>query len=210
MSVTHTGKVSDTHITKATKPQTQAVAQAMAPAPISDDGSDSGNSDDDVDHRSWLNLIKEKLGIQAEPSLREKLLDELKDDAATKGVFSKQEHDMLNRILRIGDLRVEDVMVPRADIIAIDEQSELTELLKLFKNAGHSRIPVFHDTLDDAQGMIHIKDLLSWLMGNKQGVLKNQPMVKNRPHLQSPPNWRNLQKILRQKLIWPIFLRMLK
>ena len=186
MSVTHTGKVSDTHITKAAKPQTQAVAQAMAPAPVSDDGSASGNSDDDVDHRSWLNLIKEKLGIQAEPSLREKLLDELKDDAATKGVFSKQEHDMLNRILRIGDLRVEDVMVPRADIIAIDEQSELTELLKLFKNAGHSRIPVFHDTLDDAQGMIHIKDLLSWLMGNKQGVLK-KPANGKKPTTPAEP-----------------------
>ena len=175
MSVTHTGKVSDTHSAKAAGPQ----EQAAAPAPLSDNGSNSSNGDNDADHLSWLNLIKTKLGIQPEPTLREKLLVELKDDAATKGVFSKQEHDMLNRILHIGSLRVEDVMVPRADIIAIDEQSELTELLKLFKNAGHSRIPVFRDTLDDAQGMIHIKDLLTWLMGNKQGDLKKPANGKN-------------------------------
>ena len=127
---------------------------------------------DEDDHPGWLDIIRSKLGLEASRSVREKLLDELNDDAATKGVFTAQERDMLNRILRIGNLRVEDVMVPRADIIAIDEQSETAELLSLFRNAGHSRIPVFSDTLDDARGMIHIKDLLVWLMGDERGAIQ--------------------------------------
>jgi len=128
--------------------------------------------DDDDDHSGWLDVIRSKLGLEASRSVREKLLDELNDEAATKGVFTAQERDMLNRILRIGNLRVEDVMVPRADIIAIDEQSDTAELLNLFRNAGHSRIPVFRDTLDDARGMIHIKDLLVWLMGDERGAIQ--------------------------------------
>ena len=162
MSVTDNGKSSDT-FNQALR-DNQANGEALP-------GSD-GEGDDDVDHPGWMDLIRSKLGMDASRSVREKLIDELNDDAATKGVFTAQERDMLNRILRIGNLRVEDVMVPRADIVAIDDQSEIADLLKLFRNAGHSRIPVFRDTLDDARGMIHIKDLLSWLMGGKNGDLQ--------------------------------------
>lgn len=132
----------------------------------------AGDTDDDAEQPGWLDLIRSKLGLAAGPTLRQQLLDALKDDATTRDVFSPQERDMLNRVLRLGSLRVEDVMIPRADIIAIDEQSEISELLKLFKDAGHSRIPVFRDTLDDARGMIHIKDLLGWLMDEKIGAVK--------------------------------------
>ena len=70
------------------------------------------------------------------------------------------------RLLRFGALRVDDVMVPRADIIAIDEGAGIIELLRLFKEAGVSRIPLFSETLDDPRGMVHIKDLMRYLMGD--------------------------------------------
>ncbi len=70
---------------------------------------------------------------------------------------------MLLNTLRFGSLRVEDVMVPRADIIAADEQSRLDELVLLFQSAGHSRIPIYRETLDNPRGMIHLKDLVGWL-----------------------------------------------
>lgn len=124
---------------------------------------------DDGDQRGWIDNLKSKLGLPSRLTLREKFLDELNDDDATRGVFSAQERDMLNRILRIGGLRVEDVMVPRADIVAIDETAEIKDLLDLFREAGHSRLPVFQETLDDARGMIHIKDLVVWLMGDENG-----------------------------------------
>lgn len=75
--------------------------------------------------------------------------------------FTPSERFMLLNILHFSERRVDDAMVPRADIVAIDETAPLHELLAMFQEAGHSRIPVFHETLDDPRGMVHIKDLLA-------------------------------------------------
>ena len=66
-------------------------------------------------------------------------------------------------------LRVEDVMVPRADIIAVEAGAGLHELSLAFEKAGHSRLPVYNDTLDEPIGFVHIKDLLPYLMLNAKG-----------------------------------------
>jgi CBS domain containing-hemolysin-like protein len=66
-------------------------------------------------------------------------------------------------LLRFGGLRVDDIMVPRADIIALEESDSLAELLRTFGEAGVSRIPLYVETLDDPRGMIHVKDLFRWL-----------------------------------------------
>ena len=76
---------------------------------------------------------------------------------------------MLLRILRFGALRVDDVMVPRADIIAVDENEPIRELLRTFDVAGVSRVPLFRESLDDPRGMVHVKDLLRWLYGDAAG-----------------------------------------
>ena len=70
---------------------------------------------------------------------------------------------MLLRLLRYNALRVEDVMVPRADIIAVDEADSIGTVLQAFVEAGVSRMPLFHETLDDPRGMIHVKDVVRWL-----------------------------------------------
>lgn len=76
---------------------------------------------------------------------------------------------MLSAAEEFHDLRVDDVMVPRADIIAIETSAGLHELSLAFKEAGHSRLPVFKETLDDPSGMVHIKDLLPYLMLDAKG-----------------------------------------
>jgi CBS domain containing-hemolysin-like protein len=70
---------------------------------------------------------------------------------------------MLRAILKLGDMRVEDVMVPRADIEAIDIEDSLAEAIAFFRETGHSRMPVYRETLDEPLGMIHIRDLMAWL-----------------------------------------------
>ena len=115
--------------------------------------------------QSWLSTLRLKLGLPGSQSLRETLEEALRSDADWESGFQPEERTMLLRMLRFGALRVEDVMVPRADIIAIDETETVRELLSMFDKAGVSRIPVFRETLDDPRGMIHIKDLLSWLIG---------------------------------------------
>ena len=70
---------------------------------------------------------------------------------------------MMRNLLEFVDLRVEDVMVPRAEIVAIEEDASVHELLRRFMEANHSRLPVYRETLDDPVGMVHIKDFLRWL-----------------------------------------------
>lgn len=83
---------------------------------------------------------------------------------------------MLVNILEFGDLRVDDVMVSRADIIAISEKARLSEALLVIADANHSRIPVYRETLDEPVGMVHIKDLLGWIImrGIPSGVLPHR------------------------------------
>ena len=70
---------------------------------------------------------------------------------------------MLRNVLGLKELRVDDVMVPRADIVAVETAASIAELIREFREAGHSRLPVYRETLDDPAGMVHIKDLLGWM-----------------------------------------------
>jgi len=72
-----------------------------------------------------------------------------------------EEVEMLNNIRRLRHVRVEDLMVPRADIEAVEISIELGALLKLFEESGHSRMPVYVETLDDPRGMVHIRDIVA-------------------------------------------------
>ena len=79
--------------------------------------------------------------------------------------FSPGEAALLKNILGLRDRRIESVMVPRADIIAVQQDIAIGELVKVFEVAGHSRLVVFRDTLDDPAGMIHIRDLIAFVAG---------------------------------------------
>jgi CBS domain containing-hemolysin-like protein len=85
------------------------------------------------------------------------------EDGAGETGFSPTERTMLRNILGLRERRVADVMVPRADIIAVQRDIALGELMKVFESAGHSRLVVYDDTLDDAVGMVHIRDLVAFM-----------------------------------------------
>lgn len=107
---------------------------------------------------------------------------------------SRARENMINAADRFHILRVEDVMVPRADIVAVDVITGLHELSSAFKEAGHSRMPVYKDNLDDPIGMVHIKDILSYLMLNARGrsgkTYKDRKVIPTimRPVLYVPPS----------------------
>jgi CBS domain containing-hemolysin-like protein len=115
----------------------------------------------------WLQLLRAKLGLTVPQSVRDALEGALKADASTS--FTDAERKMLERLLRFGTSRVAALMVPRAEITALDENEPISELFKTFDEAGVSRIPLFRETLDDPRGMIHIKDLFRWLMAEATG-----------------------------------------
>ena len=106
-------------------------------------------------------------------SLREDLADALQTDADNNTVFSPGERAMLNNILRFREVRVEDVMVPRADIEAVDQSITIGELMVIFEESGRSRMPVYSDGLDDPRGMVHIRDLLSYVTKQARNRRRN-------------------------------------
>jgi CBS domain containing-hemolysin-like protein len=104
-------------------------------------------------HRSGLmERLRALLGF-GPPSVREDIEDALEESAG----------DVLKNVLALHDLRVADAMVPRADIVAVAHDATLGEVLKVFRSAGHSRLPVYVDTLDDPRGMVHIRDFVNYL-----------------------------------------------
>ena len=97
----------------------------------------------------------------APASVRDDIEDALEESASAE--FTPQERAILKNVLALHDVRVADVMVPRADVVAIELDTPLRDVLDLFRTAGHSRLPVYEETLDDPRGMIHIRDLVVFL-----------------------------------------------
>ncbi|MFK7943147.1 MAG: hemolysin family protein [Paracoccaceae bacterium] len=107
------------------------------------------------------------------------------------GNSSPAELTMVANILRLRELRVEDVMTPRADIIAVEEEAALDEVLKAVDMGSFSRLPVYRETLDDPRGFVHLKDLaLHYGFDRAPDGAKFQLADHVRPALFVPPSMR--------------------
>ncbi|WP_105404188.1 MULTISPECIES: hemolysin family protein [Neorhizobium] len=126
----------------------------------------------------WSRAVRLLRPSQGE-KLREDLADALMTDTNISNAFSPEERAMLHNILRFREIRVEDIMVPRADIEAVDMTMTIGELMIHFEETGRSRMPVYNDTLDDPRGMVHIRDLLSYLA--KQARNKRRTSARAAP-----------------------------
>jgi len=96
-------------------------------------------------------------------TIRADLTDVLDAMTPSESGFSPEESRMLKNILGLHERRVGDVMIPRADIIDVQQDIQLGELVRVFERAGHSRLVVYNDTLDDPVGMVHIRDLIAFI-----------------------------------------------
>jgi CBS domain containing-hemolysin-like protein len=97
------------------------------------------------------------------PNSRADLKDVLDTMPPGESGFSPEESRMLKNILGLRERRVGDVMIPRADIIAVQQDITLGQLVRMFEGAAHSRLVVYNDTLDDPIGMVHIRDLIAFM-----------------------------------------------
>ena len=134
-------------------------------------------TDDDNDGRIWQRLKTMFFGRDHEPTLREQLEEAIaeheedSDDADQSdngGDLTAVERTMLRNLLHFSEHRVDDVMVPRSDIVAIDESAGFADCIAAFAEHGHSRLPVYRETLDSIIGMIHIKDVFAVLASGEQ------------------------------------------
>lgn len=85
---------------------------------------------------------------------------------------------MLRNLLHFGEMTVDDVSVPRADIIGIPEDASFDQLITLFVTAGHSRLPVYRDNLDEVVGMIHIRDVFAILVAEGERPTTIETLIR--------------------------------
>ncbi|HKX90393.1 MAG TPA: hemolysin family protein [Sphingopyxis sp.] len=138
-----------------------------------DDQGSSNRSEEDSSRPGLLSGLKKLLfGGDKEPSLREQIeevIDEAEEEGEDRrgshivGDLSPIERKMLRNLLHFGEQTVDDVAVPRGEIIAIAETASFEDVVAIFVDAGHSRLPVYRESLDEVVGMIHVKDVFAVL-----------------------------------------------
>ncbi len=110
--------------------------------------------------RSLLKVFR--LTPQTDSSVRSTLEELIEEHDDPEQAINPAERAMLTNILSISDLSIRDVMIPRADIEAIDLSLSLEEVVARFAQTSHSRLPVYQGNLDNVVGMFHIKDLINF------------------------------------------------
>ena len=130
-----------------------------------------------------------------ENTVRGALEELIEDHPHTETSIVEEQRTLLENILNLRDRTIADVMVPRADIIGINANATLEQIIVLINEEAHSRVPVFQEALDDAIGMIHIKDVLS--AQQKKGLINLHEIV--RPVLFVAPSMQVLELLLEMR-----------
>ncbi len=117
-----------------------------------------------------------------------------------EGVIEETERQMIHSIFEFGDTVAREIMVPRIDIVCVEDTAPLDEILRVILAEGHSRIPVYHESVDHIVGVVHVKDLLSHLKAGRHTVPANEIM---RPPFFVPEGKRldELFREMRRKMI---------
>lgn len=149
---------------------------AAASGPHRQDGDNSAPSENKI---SFWDKLRSKL-ISRAPNLREDLQEALETSVqdGLENDFSDGERLLIQNVLKMSHTRVEDVMVNRADIEAAEIDDSLSILIARFRDAGHSRLPIYDDNLDSILGMVHIKDLLLSLAEPQENAEKTEQPEK--------------------------------
>jgi CBS domain containing-hemolysin-like protein len=148
------------------------------------EGDSSSDSQPRLRPRSWLRPLKAWLGRGAEPTLRESLeeaIDEAEADAPAGPPAADDlgpvERAMLRNMLHLGDRHAGDIAVPRADMVMFDIERGFASLVATFRDAGHSRMPVWRDNRDNIIGMIHVKDVYALIADTFSDAVSSQPFL---------------------------------
>lgn len=127
----------------------------------------------------------------------------LVDVGEEEGIVNRQEREMIDGVFDMDDIYASDIMIPRMDIVAVEEGGSLEKVLEVVRNCGHSRIPVYKKNIDDIVGVIYAKDLLSINFKNLDEIKAVDISSLMRPAYYVPENKKinELLKELKQKKI---------
>ena len=122
---------------------------------------------------------------KAQSNPREEIQDIISEEGQKEEAFDAHEKILLKNILGLRAITSSDIMVPRADIVAVDIDESSENIIKKMTTAGHSRLPVFKGALDKVLGVIHIKDITSKISKNENIDVKSllRPAIFASPSL---------------------------
>lgn len=131
-------------------------------------------------------------------NVRETLEELIERHEEREAPIEPRERQLIERILNVGAVTVDDAMVPRADIVAVECKTPIGEVIDVMAKETHSRLPVFRESLDEVIGMVHVKDVLFALAENKDRATTLPEIV--RPVLFVAPSMRVLDLLLQMRL----------
>ena len=107
--------------------------------------------------------------LKSNDAVTDEELKSLVDEAEEDGTLKEDESELLRSALEFDDLKVEDILVPRVDVVAVRRDSAMEDILKIFSENNYSRLPVYEDTIDNVVGLIHQRDFFNaYLRGDKE------------------------------------------
>ena len=106
----------------------------------------------------WKRLLSKVFRKSADGGITEEELVTLVDQAESEGGLDQHESRLIRAAIEFHDLEVEEILTPRVDIVAVEDTDSMEEIAKIFAENGYSRLPVYHEDIDNIIGVIHEKD----------------------------------------------------
>jgi len=106
----------------------------------------------------WKNLLGRVFHSGGDDGITEEELVGMVDQAETEGGLDEHESDLIRAAIEFNDLEVSEILTPRVDLVAAEEESTMEEVASLFAESGYSRLPIYHETIDNIVGVVHEKD----------------------------------------------------
>ena len=117
----------------------------------------------------YKSLLKKVFKLKKDETVTDEELLSLVEEAEESGTLKEDESELVKSALEFDDLKVEDILVPRVDVYAVDEDSTMDEIKDVFERTGYSRLPVYKETIDNVIGLIHERDFFSgYIRGEKE------------------------------------------
>lgn len=141
----------------------------MTDLPQNNDRAVPATTSDPVPRPGWFARLRDLLGVRGQESTVREAIGELIEEPRTEETaIGADEGVLIANILKLHDLTAENVMIPRADIVAVDESEEVRAVAALISREAHSRLPLYRGQLDEVVGFVHIKDVLTALQTSPQ------------------------------------------
>lgn len=150
------------------------------------------NEDGESTSRSLMNRLVNAIG--GEPRDRDELLDELRE-ARKREILDQDTLQMIEGVFNVVDMQVRDIMIPRAQMVVVEQDAELEELLPVIIESGHSRFPVIDEDKDNVVGILLAKDVLRFNSSNNRQLFDIERVL--RPHV-SQPETKRLNVLLKE------------